>query len=148
VALQTFDGTNWITVAGPSPVPETDLSGQLPVSAATADFTYFANGGVFGNSAVLSSLHSPSGKAENSVVNILNGFNDGANSDNFAGNNNDLAAGNVYVAEFTGEWPGLTEAGTYRTVVTGMLKGNAGQADLGFSVASNIVVIGGCTCSQ
>jgi hypothetical protein len=149
VALQKLDGANnWNTISGPIPVPETDLSGKLPVSAATEDFEYFANGGVFGNPAVFSSLHYSSGKTANSVHNILNGISDGTNGDNFAGNNNDLAAGNVHVAEFTGEWTGLTEPGTYRTVVTGTLKGNTGGAPVGFSVASNQLVIGGCACSQ
>jgi hypothetical protein len=141
---------DWQTVAGPNPVPETDpLTGQLPVSAATADFQYFANGGAFGKAAVLSALHYADGKAKNYVNNILKGIDDGSNFvDNFAGNDNDLASGQVHIATFTGEWPGLTEAGSYRTRVTGTLKSNAGQADMGFSVTSNTVVIGGCSCSQ
>jgi hypothetical protein len=76
------------------------------------------------------------------------GVNDGSNSDNFSGNNNDLAAGNVHVATSSGEWPGLTESGSYRTVVTGTLKGNAGQADFGFAVTEDFVVIGGCSCGS
>lgn len=149
VELQQFDGTNWNTVSGPVLVPETDSgTGQLPVSAATEDFNYFGNGGGFGKPTVLTSLHYSGGKAANSVNNILNGINDGTNSDNFAGNNNDLADGKVHLATFTGQWEGLTDPGTYRTVVTGVLKGNSGQADIGFSVGSNLVVIGGCTCGS
>lgn len=150
VALQKFDGTNWETVEGPTPVAETDLvTGQLPVASASENFSYFGNGGVFGNAAVFAFLHAQSGKAANTVHEILNGFSDGAIADNFAGNNNDLAAGNVHVAEFTGEWLGLTEPGSYRTMVTGTLKGNTGgAAGPGFAVTSDVQVIGGCNCGS
>jgi hypothetical protein len=150
VALQKLDGSTWSTIQGPVFVPEADpTTGLLPVTPATEDFHYFANSGFFGNSAVFGALHYANGKSENSVGKILNGISDGTTYvDNFAGNNNDLAAGNVHVAHYTGEWEGLTEAGTYRTRVTGTLKGNAGQADVGFVVTSDVLVIGGCTCSQ
>ena len=149
VELQQFDGANWNNVSGPFPVTETDLlTGQLPFSATTGDYDYFGNGGAFGNAAVLGSLHYSSGKPANNVDDILKGLNDGATNDNFANNDNDLAAGNVHQANFTGEWPGLTQSGTYRTVVTGTLKGNSGQADTGFAVTSSQVVIGGCSCGS
>jgi hypothetical protein len=119
----------------------------LAVGAAVADFNYFANGGIFGNSAVFSALHavpgSPTRKDETTVFNILTG-NDAAPADNFAGNNNDLAAGNVHIGPYSGSFNGLTEAGTYTVVVAGSLKGNSSSADFGFSVTSNLIQIGGC----
>ena len=115
----------------------------LAVGGAVDDFDYFANGGIFGNSAVFSALHAPTRKSANSVVNIVTG-NDAAPADNFAGNDNDLAAGNVHIGPYSGSFDGLTEPGTYTVVVAGSLKGNGSSADFGFSVTSNLIQIGGC----
>jgi len=116
----------------------------LAVGAAAGNFSYVANGGIFGNSAVFGALHAPARKSANSVVNILAG-DDAAPADNFAGNNNDLASGNVHIGPYSGLFNGLTEPGTYTVVVAGTLKGNSSTADFGFSVTSNLVQIGGCT---
>ena len=120
------------------------INDGLAVGGAVDDFDYFANGGIFGNSAVFSALHAPARKSANSVVNILTG-NDAAPADNFAGNNNDLAAGNVHIGPYSGSFNGLTEPGTYTVVVAGSLKGNSSSADFGFSVTSNLIQIGGCS---
>ena len=120
------------------------INDGLAVVGAVDDFDYFANGGIFGNSAVFSALHAPARKSANSVVNILTG-NDAAPADNFAGNNNDLAAGNVHIGPYSGSFNGLTEPGTYTVVVAGSLKGNSSSADFGFSVTSNLIQIGGCS---
>ena len=120
------------------------INDGLAVVGAETDFVYDANGGIFGNSAVFSALHAEGRKAENSVVNILTGI-DAAPPDNFAGNNNDLAAGNVHIGPYTGSFKGLTEPGTYTVVVAGSLKGNSSSADFGFSVTSNLIQIGGCS---
>jgi hypothetical protein len=116
----------------------------LAVVPATANFAYVANGGVFGNSAVFSALHYATGKVKNNVNDILNGINDGSPADNFAGNNNDLAARNVHGAPFAGSFPGLAESGNYTITVSGTLKGNSSSADFGFNVTSNTITIGGC----
>jgi hypothetical protein len=66
---------------------DTDLdtfNDGLTVGGANVDFTYFANGGIFGNSTVFGALHAPARKDANSVVNIVTG-NDAAPADNFAG---------------------------------------------------------------
>jgi hypothetical protein len=145
----------WATLSGPASGSidlnnvDTDLdlvNDALAVGPATADFSYFANGGIFGNSAVFGALHAAGRKPANSASNILNGVNDTAvYVDDFAGNNNDLAAGNVHTGPFAGSFPGLTQAGNYVITVSGTLKGNSSSADLGFSVTSNIVSIGGCS---
>jgi hypothetical protein len=120
------------------------VNDALAVMPATANFDYSANGGVFGNSAVFGALHYAGGKAQNNVNDILNGVNDGLLPDNFVGNNNDLAAGNVHGAPFAGSFPGLTESGTYTITISGVLKGNSSSADFGFSVTSNTITIGAC----
>jgi hypothetical protein len=120
------------------------ISDGLNVGYAVNDFDYFANGGIFGNSAVFSALHAPGRKSANSVVNIVTG-NDVATADNFAGNDNDLASGNVHIGPYSGSFDGLTEPGTYTVVVAGTLKGNSSSADFGFSVTSNLIQIGGCS---
>jgi hypothetical protein len=121
------------------------INDGLAVVPATTDFSYFGNGGVFGNSQVFADLHADGRKPANSVKNILNGINDAQDSDNFAGNNNDLAAGNVQIAPFSGSFPGLTQDGNYTITVSGALKDNSSTADFGFSVVSNLISIGGCT---
>jgi hypothetical protein len=80
-------------------------------------------------------------------VNIVTG-NDADPRDNFAGNNNDLAAGNVHIGPYSGLFTGLTESGAYTVVVAGSLKGNSASADFGFSVTSSLIEIGGCTVPQ
>ena len=85
------------------------INDGLAVSSAVNDFDYFANGGFFGNSAVFSALHAPAKKIANSVGNIVKGIADGTPLDNFAGNDNDLAAGNVHVGPYSGAFNGLTE---------------------------------------
>jgi hypothetical protein len=121
------------------------INDALIIVAATADFSYFGNGGVFGNAAVFGALHYDTGKPAATVNNILNGTELTGPADNFAGNNNDLGAGNVHTAPFVGSFNGLTENGNYRVRVNGALKGNSSGADFGFSVTSSIVTIGGCT---
>jgi hypothetical protein len=116
----------------------------LIVSGAVDDFAYSGNAGVFGNSAVFSALHALGRKPEKPIVSILTG-NDEAPADNFAGNDYDLAAGNVHKGPYSGSFNGLTEAGTYTVVVAGSLKGNSSSADFGFSVTSNLIQIGGCS---
>jgi hypothetical protein len=66
--------------------------------------------------------------------------------DNFANNDNDLANGNVHEADYIGSFPGISEAGDYRVLVSGTIKGNAGAAGQKFSVSSSQIVIGGCAC--
>jgi hypothetical protein len=148
--LQVSDGIGgWTNVGAPVSLNNVDtdldtVNDGVAIVPAAADFSYFGNGGIFGNSAVYSSLHASGGKAANGVSNILNGVADGANSDNFAGNNNDLAAGNVDQAPFSGLFSGITTGGVYRTNVSGSIKGNGGAADFMFSVNENTTVIGGC----
>ena len=120
------------------------INDGLAVGGAADDFDYFGNGGIFGNSAVFSALHAPGRKSENSVVNIVTGRR-WSPADNFAGNNNDLAAGNVHIGPYSGSFNGLTEPGAYTVVVAGSLKGNSSSADFGFSVTSNLIQIGGCS---
>ena len=120
------------------------INDGLTIASRVVDFPYYANGGIFGNSAVFSALHAPARKTENWVVNIVKGITDGTSADNFAGNDNDLAAGNVHIGPYSGSFNGLTEPGTYTVVVAGSLKGNSSSADFGFSVTSNLIQIGGC----
>jgi hypothetical protein len=115
----------------------------LAVVGAPGDFDYFANGGWFGNAATFSALHATVGNPADGVVDILNG-DDASPADNFAGNNNDLAAGNVHIGPFAGSFNGLTAPGTYTVVVAGSLKGNSASADFGFSVLSPSIIIDGC----
>lgn len=132
--LQKFDGTNWNNVGDPI------AYGTLPVTATAADYEYFGNGGVFGNSAVYSALHATGGgKAATNVSAILL-------EDNFANNDNDLVNGNVHEADYNGSFPGISEAGDYRVQVSGTIKGNAGAVGQQFSVTSSQLVIGGCPC--
>jgi hypothetical protein len=139
-----------LTGVGTIDLTDTDTNGDaindaVAIVAAPADFSYFGNGGVFGNTSVYGALHAATYKPANMVTNILTGVNDGANSDNFAGNNNDLAAGNVHIAPFGNTFAGLTQAGDYTISVSGILKGNNSLATANFSVASNLISIGGCT---
>ena len=120
------------------------INDALTVGGAVDDFAYSGNGGIFGNSAVFSALHAPGRKSANSVVNIVTG-NDAAPANNFAGNNNDLASGEVHIGPYSGSFNGLTEPGTYAVVVAGTLKGNSSSAEFGFSVTSNLIQIGGCS---
>jgi hypothetical protein len=146
-ALQRLSGPDWDTVATADlNNVATTVDGPLDglATAPATDFLYNGNGGVFGNSAVFSALHAPARKAANTVGNILIGA-DAAPADNFAGNDNDIAGGNVHAGPFAATFGGLTEDGTYRVVVSGALKGNASSASFGFSVASSLVTIGGCT---
>jgi hypothetical protein len=75
----------------------------------------------------------------------VKGIADGTPLDNFAGNDNDLTAGNVHIGPYSGSFDGLTEPGDYTVVVAGSLKGNGSSADFGFSVNSNLIQIGGCS---
>jgi hypothetical protein len=138
----TGSGT-WLGVGSPIAFPS-----PLPVSSTAEDYSYFGNGGVFGKSTSL--LHGTGGgKGPNSVNNILMGTSDGTLADNFPGNDNDLFAGNVHQANFDGSFTfGIEDEGNYRIAVTGTLKGNTavGVPDANFSVTSNLVTVGGCTC--
>ena len=116
--------------------------GTLPVAPTTADYTYYGNVGVFGNSAVYSALHANGGGKPATLVSSI------LVEDNFANNDNDLATGNAHQADYAGDFPDLTEAGSYRIVVSGTIKGNSGSANVGFSVSSSIIVIGGCNCGE
>ncbi len=140
----TGSGT-WVDVGSP-----TVFTTPLPVSSTVADYSYFGNGGVFGNSAVFFLLHGTGGgKTANFVTNILNGTSDGLAADNFSGNNNDLLAWNVHQADFDGSYTfGIGDDGNYRVAITGTLKDNtaSGVPDANFSVATNLVIIGGCEC--
>jgi len=148
--LQLFDGTAWQNVPGATADlnnVDTDLdtvNDGLDIVPAAADFSYFANGGWFGNSAVFNALHAVPGKAANGVDNILKGVADGSPADNFAGNNNDLAAGNVHTGPFSSSFAGVSGEGSYRVNIAGVLKGNSSSSDFGFSVASNQTIVGGC----
>jgi hypothetical protein len=150
--LQVSDGNGgWTNVGSPINLNNIDTNGDsvpdaLAVTSASSDFSYFGNAGVFGNAAVYSALHAPlGGKPANLVSNILTGTSDGSsNIDDFAGNNNDLGAGNVHVAPYASSFPGLTDSGAYRVVISGTIKGNGGSADFPFSIASSLIQIGGC----
>jgi hypothetical protein len=108
------------------------------VSVTTADYVYYGDK-AFGNTAVYPSLHSVGGgKLAASVSSILA-------EDNFANNNNDLASGNVHQAKYAGSFAGISEDGTYRILVNGIIKGNDATVGQEFSVASTLVTIGGCT---
>lgn len=109
----------------------------LPVTATTADYSYYGNAGIFGNSAVYGYLHAPNELPAANVSAILT-------SDTFANNDGDLTAGNVQQANYTNQFTGLTNAGDYRIRVSGTVKGNSATADQQFSVTSNQIVIGGC----
>jgi hypothetical protein len=135
--LQMFDGTNWNDVG--SPITFTD---PLPVTSTLADYTYYGNTGVYGNSAVYNFLDASApgnGLGGRLISNILT-----TAPDNFAGNNNDLAAGNVYEADYSGSFTGLTEAGSYRISVSGIVKDNSGTGYQSFTVTGGNVIIGGC----
>jgi hypothetical protein len=101
------------------------------------DFEYFANAGVFGNSAVYSSLHYSGGKPKTWASAILL-------EDNFAGNND--PATNVIRSNFSGNDAVLSDDGSYQIVISGTLKGNSGSASAPFVVGSSILQIGGCEC--
>ena len=149
VSASLMNGTTALTSLDLNNV-DTDgdtIDDGLTVGGTITSFAYFANGGIFGNSVVFSALHAPARKSENTVFNILTG-NDADPADNFAGNNNDLAAGNVHIGPYSGSFSGLTEPGTYTVVVAGSLKGNSSSADFGFSVISNLIEIGGCSVPE
>lgn len=150
--LQKQDGSNWVAVGDTLDLNNVDtdrddVNDALAVRSTSLaeDYAYSGNAGVFGKSSVFGALHAPGYKAANWVSRILNGIADGSISDNFKGNNNDLTAGNVHQADFEGEFAGLSEPGSYRTVIAGTIKGNAGSANQAFSVAENSMVIGGCS---
>ena len=110
----------------------------LPVTSTVNDYLYFGNAGVFGNSAVFSQLHANGGgKPATNVSAILL-------EDNFINNNNDLTNGTVHEADFSGSFTGLTQAGSYRVVISGTVKDNAGSGFEAFSVTSSSTIIGGC----
>lgn len=135
--LQKSDGLGgWTDVGYPISY------GTLPVTPTAADYIYFGNAGVFGNSDVYSALHATGG---GKLATLVSSF---LLEDTFANNNNDLASGNVHQADYTGGFTGLNEAGDYRIAASGTIKGNSGSTSFGFSVASNIIVIGGCNCSE
>ena len=116
---------------------------SLPITASVNNYNYYANAGTFGNSAVLSNLDAPTpgnnfgGRSINTILTT--------SPDNFAGNNNDLAAGNVHQADYSGSFPGVAASGSYRIVVSGTVKDNAGSGFEPFSVSSSVVNVNGCT---
>jgi hypothetical protein len=120
------------------------FASPLPVTASTTKYPYYANAGVFGNSAVYSFLDAPTpgnnlgGRLINTILTTLP-------MDNFAGNNNDLVTGNVQEADFSGSFTGITDSGSYRIVVSGSVKENSGTGVEPFSVNSTVVNINGCT---
>jgi len=134
--LQKFNGITWDNVG--SAIVFTD---PLPVTSTVNDYSYFGNAGVFGNSAVFGALHaSGGGKPATNVSAILL-------EDTFTNNNNDLTTGNVHEADYSGSFPGLSEAGSYQVVISGTVKDNAGTGAEPFSVSSSQIIIGGCdTC--
>ncbi len=115
--------------------------GTLPVTSTVDDYTYYGNAGVFGNNAVYGSLHADGGGKPAALVSaILTNP-----PDNFAGNDNDLANGNVQEADFSGSFPGLSNAGYYQIVVTGSVKENSANGGAqNFTVTTSGTVIGGC----
>ncbi len=153
--LQFFDASlnDWVNVGSPVDLDNLDLVGNpgtdaLAVSSTLDDYSYFANGGSFGNPAVTGALHyAPGGKTANEVTDILNGNGDGSTFvDNFVGNDNDLAAGNVHQANYGTVTVGnVSVAGDYRVVISGTIKGNAGSASIPFSVSAPIPVLP-CNC--
>ena len=157
--LQQSDGNGGWTDSASINLNDLDLdtdtvNDALSITPATVDFEYYANAGVFGNSAVYGALHAPDGKAPNFVVGILKGTPNGPGepeftyTDNFAGNNNDLASGAVHLGLFGDAFAGLTEAGTFQIVVTGNLKENGANRLLPFSVTSNTINIGIGSCNN
>jgi hypothetical protein len=137
------DGNFDDTVDVGSPVTFTD---PLPVTSTLNDYIYYSNTSVFGNSAVYSFLDAPTpgnnlgGRLVSTILTT--------SPDNFAGNNNDLANGNVQEADYSGSFTGLTQVGTYRISVSGTVKDNFGTGLQPFSVTSSNVIIGGCdTCT-
>jgi hypothetical protein len=134
--LQKLDDLlNWVSVGDPVLL---GTLGTLDVTAASEDFPYFGNAGFFGNSLVYSSLHTTGYLSASPVSAILT-------SDSFLNNNNDLISGNVHQALYGSNFPGISEAGSYQVVVSGTIKGNSASASVSFTVASEVLVIGGCT---
>lgn len=139
---------NWTAVAGYSANLnnlDTDADSTmdaLAISASVDNYTYFGNGGVFGDSAVYGLLNAPDRLPAAPVNSILE-------SDNFVANNNDLANGNVHQANFSSTWAAvpviLGSTAYYRTLVSGEIKGNSGSSGQPFNVVSTSVVTGGCT---
>lgn len=111
--------------------------GTLPVSA-SSDYEYNGNGGAFGNAAVFGALHTDTGLGSALVSSILA-------SDNFAGNDGDLSAGEVHHADYAGSFS-IADEGSYRIVITGVIKGNNAKTTQSFEVTSELIVIGGCGC--
>jgi hypothetical protein len=134
--LQKSDGLGgWTDVGDPISY------GTLPVTQTYDDYIYFGNAGIFGNSAVYTALHASGGKPATLVSSIFL-------EDTFVNNDNDLASGSAHQADYNGAFAGINEAGDYRIAVSGIIKGNSAGASFGFSVASQIIVIGGCYCSE
>lgn len=141
----SFDNSTWTPLATMN-LNNLDTDGDLindalAVSPTITDYEYYGNGGVFGNSAVYSSLHAGTGSPM--LVNAI------LTSDTFANNNNDLANGNVHQANYGGTWLGVPgdpngAALLYRTVITGTIKGNNGSGSQSFSVGSNPIVTNAC----
>lgn len=125
VKLQKSDGLGgWTDVGVPISY------GTLPVTQTYDDCTYF------GNSAVYSARHAAGGMPATLMSLILL-------EDTFVNNDNDLASGNAHQADYNGTFAGINEAGDYRIAVSGIIKGNSAGASFGFSVGSQIIVIGG-----
>lgn len=134
--LQNKVGENWVNIGSPISY------GTLPVTSTVADYTYFGNAGVFGNSAVYAALHANGGGKPGTLVSAI------LLEDNFGNNNSDLVNGNVHEADYSGGFPGLTDSGDYRIQVSGIIKGNSAIASSSFTVTSELFVIGGCNCSE
>jgi hypothetical protein len=136
----TDGGTTWNDVGEPIPFGTDDGTGNyiLAVTPTTADYLYYGNAGVFGNSVVYGYLHAPGYNGAAYVSAILLGP-----PDNFDGNDNDIANGNVHQANFGDMFYDLG-VGDYRILLTGTIKGNDGISGFDFGVTSNLTEIGGC----
>jgi hypothetical protein len=134
------DGLFDDTVDVGSPMTFTD---PLPVTGSTTNYTYYANTGVYGNSAVYNFLDAPT-PGNNGGGRLINAILTTNPPDNFAGNDNDLANGNVQEADYSGAFTGLTQAGSYRISVSGIVKDNSGTGYQHFTVTGGGTVIGGC----
>jgi len=115
----------------------TDSAAFCDQLGAPADYTYFGNGGVFGNSTVYNNLHAPGYLAGATTNFIMSNP-----PDDFPNNNNNLC-GYSQTAPFHGSFT-VTEDGTYQIVVAGTVKGNAAIGSQNFSVTSTGTVGGAC----